>query len=191
MNKLLISCLFVCSICFSQTGMMTKEGESGMGVHLSANLYNIEYDDADPSAAIAFRNMTSDGLEFVLSYTIENGVDGLDFNPITVGVLKHFKNDDGWNQAIGLQLYNITEAEAEDAFYYYDTEMQTIIGAGMYNNDNMYIELSHNLDADEDGTSMAIGSYMDMGGLILGFQYSANLSYLDEGWVGISIGSDF
>ena len=62
MNKLLISCLFVCSICFSQTGMMTKEGESGMGVHLSANLYNIEYDDADEW----------DGVEAMFTQQLEN-----------------------------------------------------------------------------------------------------------------------
>ena len=92
MKKMLIGCFIMSTMAVSQTGMIANDGESSMGVYLSASVLNVENADADPMSALGFGYMSKNGVELSLSYLLENGSDGVDWNPITVSITKHIKN---------------------------------------------------------------------------------------------------
>ena len=191
MNKLLISCLSVCSLSFSQTGMMTGAGDSGWGVWLNANVLNIEYDDADPTYALSVSYMMDNGLELGLNYHLEMGLGDIDWNPIDIKAFYHMKNDNGLSWAFGATIFNVTEADGEDYWYYYETESSTIIGAGGYTADKLSFQLAADTEDIGETLSFAVGKMFDLGGFNLGVSYSANTDAISEGWIGLSLGSTF
>ena len=184
MNKLLISCLFVCSLSFSQTGMMTDAGDSGLGVWLNANVVNIEYTDADPTYALSVGYMMDNGIEFGLNYHLETGID---WNPISIKAFYHMKSYNGTSLAFGATIFNVTEAE----YLGWETESSTLIGAGAYTADKLFFELGADTEDIGETLSFGVGYMLDLGGLNLGISYAANMDAISEGWVGLSLGSTF
>ena len=140
MKKILILCLFIISICFTQTGMITPKGEEGFGVWFHAAAYNIEYDDANPEFDLSFGYMMDNVIEVGLDYKLDNGVEGLDWNPITAKIIYHDKSPSGGGFAFGAMIFNVTEADAEDDYWIYETESINFLGFGGYTDDLFSLE---------------------------------------------------
>tara|TARA_B110000196_G_C20884821_1_gene538462 strand:- start:118 stop:684 length:567 start_codon:yes stop_codon:yes gene_type:complete len=184
-KKSLILFTVIFSLSYSQGihvhGMMANSGESSMGVYLNTFLVNVEWEDADPIAALELSYFTDSDIELGLSYIVEYM--GEDFHPISLSVFKHFKSDQGWSKEVGLNLANVSEEGGG--------EMTPVLEGGVYSSDKLYAHFMYDLDAEEDEISFSLGKSLDLGGLVLGFSYSANLSYADEGWLGLTLGSNF
>jgi len=176
MKKLLISCLFVCSMCISQTGMVT---DSGFGVWLNSRAYNIEYTETDPYYNLTFGYMMDNGVEIGLDYGLDEVTDGV----INLDVNYHMKKDEGCAWVFGVQLTDVSEEWGD---------MGNVLNVGGYSSGLMHFGLEYDLDdTDFEFVILNFGKMWDLGGFSAGVGYRLYTEAPGEGWITVSLGSTF
>lgn len=182
----------------SHAGILTKKGESSIGIFLTA-AHNKEDSDAKTITGVDLSYIMSGGIELQAGISTQSEETGTsdDLETTSLSIRGHIKGSSNFTFGATKYIHNIT-FDIDDNVDWDNVELhQTAYAIGWYTNNGLIFEFSH-IDVEDnyfdygDYEKITLAQYIRTNsGFCFGIGYSSPIDLIDEGNFSLSIGSLF